>query len=433
MSNSKIVLEDSAVEFLQEEIGGGSIVVANPTLVGDEPDLTGLQVGDSKYKVPQGPNIITVAYIDRLTDEQCSALRCGDIVIEDNGGQKPRPRFRYKQTFIVTQVNITNYVGQKPTIILSYQQPNGSGSNAINCQSVVYQLDNEQWSCVANKFFDLQNTLDDVFLEGDSGNIPLVEFQPILEKGYCGTDYGMGISIGWDEEKDTPKLSTVVQDNKYYTVSFTRNEPESEEDEPSYSYVITEHMLSGGIEFVEIDIDATSINQETLNKLVDFNNNTLKPNFIVLTTESETDTFPILMPSDNLQYIYRSTVSDGKYYQLTLNIYEEPTGADIYIEKISVGGGDISPIAIFDISDYSTDAELEPSQWNNRMIYEACQNSICLITYTLHNQMAFVSYADFSSDIYTFKLTGSTIEPRGLGGFGWNQENQRFFRASDPK
>lgn len=37
-----------------EEAGGGSTVVANPTLVGDEPDLTGLQVDGAKYKVPQG-------------------------------------------------------------------------------------------------------------------------------------------------------------------------------------------------------------------------------------------------------------------------------------------------------------------------------------------------------------------------------------------
>lgn len=34
--------------------GGGTTVVANPTLAGTEADLTGLQVGDTKYKVPAG-------------------------------------------------------------------------------------------------------------------------------------------------------------------------------------------------------------------------------------------------------------------------------------------------------------------------------------------------------------------------------------------
>ena len=33
---------------------GGTTVVANPTLAGTEDDLTGLQVGDTKYKVPSG-------------------------------------------------------------------------------------------------------------------------------------------------------------------------------------------------------------------------------------------------------------------------------------------------------------------------------------------------------------------------------------------
>ena len=33
---------------------GGTTVVANPTLAGTEADLTGLQVGDTKYKVPAG-------------------------------------------------------------------------------------------------------------------------------------------------------------------------------------------------------------------------------------------------------------------------------------------------------------------------------------------------------------------------------------------
>lgn len=36
------------------EASGGTTVVANPTLAGTEADLTGLQVGDTKYKVPAG-------------------------------------------------------------------------------------------------------------------------------------------------------------------------------------------------------------------------------------------------------------------------------------------------------------------------------------------------------------------------------------------
>ena len=39
---------------------GGTEVIANPTLVGTEADLTGLQVGDTKYKVPSGDSSVSV-------------------------------------------------------------------------------------------------------------------------------------------------------------------------------------------------------------------------------------------------------------------------------------------------------------------------------------------------------------------------------------
>lgn len=118
--------------------------------------------------------------------------------------------------------------------------------------------------------------------------------------------------------------------------------PELEGDEPNLTGLevggVKYKVPQGGIEFVEIDQDTTSINLETLEKLVDFNNHTLKPNFIVLTTKNETDTYPILMPSDTLQNVYRSAVMGDKYYQLTLDILED--SADVNIEQISVGGKD---------------------------------------------------------------------------------------------
>lgn len=86
MSNGKIVLDDSAVEFLQEEVGGGGTeVIANPELSGDEPNLEGLQVGETKYKVPQGGGVgiryiqLTFELVDdvltaTLTQEQLDLL-----------------------------------------------------------------------------------------------------------------------------------------------------------------------------------------------------------------------------------------------------------------------------------------------------------------------------------------------------------------------
>lgn len=52
----------NSTEFWLNEIaenlpGGGTEVVANPTLAGTEDALTGLQVGDTKYSVPQTPKL----------------------------------------------------------------------------------------------------------------------------------------------------------------------------------------------------------------------------------------------------------------------------------------------------------------------------------------------------------------------------------------
>lgn len=51
--NQEILLTNSAVDFLKEEVGG-STVIANETLSGDEDTLTELTVEGVKYAVPQG-------------------------------------------------------------------------------------------------------------------------------------------------------------------------------------------------------------------------------------------------------------------------------------------------------------------------------------------------------------------------------------------
>lgn len=63
----KVELDNKAVKTVQKTIGGGSKVVANPELVGDEPDLTGLEVDGNKYKVPQGGSGTTNLYLHSIT------------------------------------------------------------------------------------------------------------------------------------------------------------------------------------------------------------------------------------------------------------------------------------------------------------------------------------------------------------------------------
>ena len=93
MSKQEILLSNSAIEFLKDEIGGGTNVVANPTLVGTEAVLTGLQIGDTKYKVPQGGGqmeIVTLNYVldgqpHNITQEQATKLQNGAILTDENG------------------------------------------------------------------------------------------------------------------------------------------------------------------------------------------------------------------------------------------------------------------------------------------------------------------------------------------------------------
>lgn len=94
MSKQEILLSNSAIEFLKDEIGGGANVVANPTLVGTEPALTGLQVGGTKYAVPQGSGgqkeIVTLNFVldgqsHNITQEQATKLQNGAILIDEMG------------------------------------------------------------------------------------------------------------------------------------------------------------------------------------------------------------------------------------------------------------------------------------------------------------------------------------------------------------
>ena len=56
---------------------GGTEVVANPTLAGTEGNLTGLQVGDTKYKVPEVINVVANPTLAG-TEDPLTGLQVGD-------------------------------------------------------------------------------------------------------------------------------------------------------------------------------------------------------------------------------------------------------------------------------------------------------------------------------------------------------------------
>ena len=64
----------------------GTVVVANPTLAGTEADLVGLQVGATKYKVPQGMQLLELsAASGTLTNEQYALADGNNCVIKYEG------------------------------------------------------------------------------------------------------------------------------------------------------------------------------------------------------------------------------------------------------------------------------------------------------------------------------------------------------------
>lgn len=53
-TNWTTITIDGSTYDIPSSGGSGTTVIANPTLVGDEPNLTGIQVGSDKYKIPSG-------------------------------------------------------------------------------------------------------------------------------------------------------------------------------------------------------------------------------------------------------------------------------------------------------------------------------------------------------------------------------------------
>ena len=61
-------------------------VVANPTLSGSEAELIGLQIGNDKYKIPQGMQVVELNASGTLTDEQYTILSGDNALIKNSGG-----------------------------------------------------------------------------------------------------------------------------------------------------------------------------------------------------------------------------------------------------------------------------------------------------------------------------------------------------------
>ena len=76
-------------ECLQEDVTNyiEGQVVANPTLAGTEAELTGLQVGDTKYKIPEG-TVVTANPTLAGTEADLESIEIGDTKYKVGGGKQ---------------------------------------------------------------------------------------------------------------------------------------------------------------------------------------------------------------------------------------------------------------------------------------------------------------------------------------------------------
>lgn len=97
----------SVTEYYLQEIlkqgGGGTEVVANPELAGTETDLTGLQVGETKYKVEQPVNVEANPTLAG-TEADLTGLQIGDTKYKVPSGGGGGGKYRHNITFTRTGI-----------------------------------------------------------------------------------------------------------------------------------------------------------------------------------------------------------------------------------------------------------------------------------------------------------------------------------------
>ena len=120
------VLKKCLPEDVREKIDNATLVVANPTLAGTEADLTGLQVGDTKYKV--GGVSVSPKYLVHVEIER---IGYGDIyftVLKDDD-----TNFTFDtllQKFTALGISSTGYIGAS-----GYWFDNNSYNNIVSIGS----------------------------------------------------------------------------------------------------------------------------------------------------------------------------------------------------------------------------------------------------------------------------------------------------------
>ena len=225
----KVELDNKAKATVSKtaDIGVGTTVIANPELSGTEADLTGLQVGGTKYKVPSGSGTtLTVKDITTLTNGQCSNLNCGDIVI-------------YNPKDILVQhekhKNFEYFVSYKSNLKLIL-----TSVDTVAITEVVYNYTNNEWVYDNTYIQNIPTIEEPIYLAGNSGNLDFETLDKIIQMGKCNSNYG--VLFLCDVVDDLPVLSSVLKPSgKFYSLSISVS---GTQEEPILTYTITQHQVT---------------------------------------------------------------------------------------------------------------------------------------------------------------------------------------------
>lgn len=99
LDNTIVISNDNSV--VVSPIEYGTNVEANPQLVGDEPNLSSIQIGDDKYKVSQVSASDSLIY-----DEETDKLKIDGTIYKVGGGQ---PLYVHNLFFNLVRIFNTNY------------------------------------------------------------------------------------------------------------------------------------------------------------------------------------------------------------------------------------------------------------------------------------------------------------------------------------
>ena len=160
----------SVTEFYLQKIleqgGGGTEVVANPELAGTESDLTGLQVGETKYKVEQPVNVVANPTLAG-TEAALTGLQVGDTKYKiDAGGGHLYQHFchtDYSGIWYVAFLIIND--SPSATAINPISLISGSGDKYFPC-SGYYKENDSVYSVIAITYSNTRTRLKCVKQDG---------------------------------------------------------------------------------------------------------------------------------------------------------------------------------------------------------------------------------------------------------------------------